>query len=403
MRRVADIAAIIALEVAAAVALLPWTTQPGVETTDFAIFYAAATIVREGGGHALYHAETQEPVLRSILGAGARDLFLHPPFEAAALVPLTYLRVGRAYAVWTLCNLALLGVLPFLFAESISFVAPRPYLGLVEFVFAPVSVALALGQDSVVVLFAISAAYVLCTKKREFAGGLVLSLATVKFQYVLTLVFFLLLARRFRMVKGFMLGSALLALGSLLVTGPAGLVEYFRFVNQFNAHDGYGSLHPALMLNLRGFLAGMGWITHARLYSTLASVAFLALGIVCSQWARTRQNDGLMFSLFVAIAVTASPYTYFQDASILLLPIFLAMDAVLSGHIAGGRGKLLACCCVMMFLWPVILEALGGGHWYDSHIYWMFPLIVLFIILLAAELRPTRAPQLESSALPTSA
>jgi hypothetical protein len=398
MRRMATIAAILAVEVAAAVAIPPWHKP---EITDFTNFYAAATIVRQGHGHELYRAETQEPVLKS-LGGRTLDLFLHPPFEAAALVPLTFLGFERAYAVWTLFNLALLGLLPFLFAGGISFVARRPYLGLVGFAFTPVAVGLALGQDSILVLFVISAAYVLCARKRAFAGGLVLALATVKFQYVLTLVLFLLLTRRLRVVQGFVLGAAALTLASLLVTGPAGLVEYFRFVHQFNVHDGYGSLRPALMVNLRGLLAGMGWRTHARLYSTLASLLFVAFGVVCSRWARMLQNDGLIFSLFVAIALVASPYAYFQDATTLLLPVFLVMDAVLSGGIAGVRAKALAGCCAMMFLWPLILEAFGGGHWYDSHIYLMFPLIVIFIGLMAVEVIRSKAG-LASSVGPASA
>jgi calcineurin-like phosphoesterase len=47
-----------------------------------------ATIVREGHGRTLYQAETQQLALQSILGRRVAEYYLHPPFEAAALVPL---------------------------------------------------------------------------------------------------------------------------------------------------------------------------------------------------------------------------------------------------------------------------------------------------------------------------
>jgi hypothetical protein len=58
-------------------------------------------------------------------------------------------------------NVALLGLLPLLFAECFSFVARRPYLGLLGFVFPPVIAGLTFGQDSILILFFIGAAYLL--------------------------------------------------------------------------------------------------------------------------------------------------------------------------------------------------------------------------------------------------
>jgi hypothetical protein len=74
--------------------------------------------------------------------------------------------------VWTLVNVALLGLLPLLFAECISFVARRPYLGLPGFAFSPVIAGLTLGQDSILILFFISAAYLLGRQKAGVRGRL---------------------------------------------------------------------------------------------------------------------------------------------------------------------------------------------------------------------------------------
>jgi hypothetical protein len=386
MRRAVILAGAVVIEIVMATVLVPSTNHARIETTDFLNFYVGATIVREGHGHTLYRAETQQQVLQSILGRRVTEYYLHPPFEAAALVPFTYLRIERAFVVWTLVNTALLALLPLLFTGCISFVARRPYLGLLGFAFPPVLASLTLGQDSILVLFFISAAYLLAVKKCDFVAGLVLALATVKFQIVLILALLLLVSRKFRLIGGFIAGCVFLALVSILVTGGAGIIEYFRFVHWFDLHNGFGNVNPASMMNWRGLLAGIGWEEHQRLYAAVGSVILIALGIVSSEWIRVTKNGELGFSLYLAIALAASPYNYFQDASILFLSVFLVMDLVVRGRIIGMRSKLAASCCVLMFVWPIVLLIFGGHYFWNSRIYLVFPVIVCFIAVLAAEL-----------------
>jgi hypothetical protein len=245
---------------------------------------------------------------------------------------------------------------------------------------------LTLGQDSILMLFLICAAYALSAKKRDFLAGLVLALATVKFQIVLILALLLLVSRKYRLIGGFVAGCAFLALASVLVTGGPEIIEYFRFVHQVDLHNGYGNVNPASMMNWRGLLAGIGWQDHLRIYSTIGSVILITLGIVASRWIRSTENQELGFSLYLAIALAASPYNYFQDAAILLLPIALVMDRAVTGRIIGIRARLLVLCSALMFVWPVVLLMFGGHYFWNSRIYLVFPVIVCFIALLAAEL-----------------
>jgi hypothetical protein len=383
-KRAVVLAGVAAIEIVMAVVLIPSTDHARIETTDFLNFYVGATIVREGQGRSLYQAETQQLVLKSILGHRVTEYYLHPPFEALAFLPLSYLRIERAFVIWTLLNTALLGTLPLLFAEYVSFISRKPYLGLLGFAFPPVIASLTLGQDSILVLFCISVAYLLGEKRRDFAAGLVLSLATVKFQIVLILALLLLFARKYRLVGGFVAGCAFLSLASVLVT--PGMIEYFRFVRRFDLHNGYGNVNPASMMNWRGLMAGIGWENHLRLLSAIGSAMLIALGIICSGWIRVTKNHDLGFSLYLAIALAASPYNYFQDAAILLLSIFLVMDLVVKRRFIGVRSKLAVSCCVLMFVWPVILLIFGGHYFWNSRIYLVFPVIVCFIAVLAAEL-----------------
>jgi hypothetical protein len=386
MRRAVILAGAIVIEIVMAIVLVPSTNHARIETTDFLNFYVGAKIVREGNGHTLYRAETQQRVLQSILGRRVTEYYLHPPFETAALVPFTYLRIERAFVVWTLVNTALLALLPLLFTGCVSFVDRRPYLGLLGFAFPPVLASLTLGQDSILVLFLVCAAYVLSLKKRDFLAGLVLAMATVKFQIVLILALLLLASRKFRLIGGFAAGCVFLALVSILITGGPGIIEYFRFVHWFDLHNGFGNVIPASMMNWRGLLAGIGWEEHQRLYAALGSVILIALGIVSSRWIRVTKNEELGFSLYLAIALAASPYNYFQDASILFLSIFLVMDLVVRGRIIGIRAKLAVSCSVLMFVCPIVLLIFGGHYFWNSRIYLVFPVIVCFIAVLATEL-----------------
>jgi|SRR5580704_18216389 hypothetical protein len=386
MQRAVIIGGVIVIEIVMAIVLVHSTDHSRIETTDFLNFYVGATLVREGNGHSLYQAEHQQRVLQSILGYPAAEYYLHPPFEAAALVPFSYLRIERAFVIWTLINAALLGSLPLLLSPCVSFVARRPYLGLLGFAFPPVLASLTLGQDSVLMLYFISASYLLGVKKHDFAAGLVLALATVKFQIVLILVLLLLVSRKYRLVGGFVAGCGFLALASALVTGGSGIIQYFRFVRWFDLHNGFGNINPASMMNWRGLLAGIGWEDNQRLYSAIGSMILIALGIISSRWIRATKNPELGFALYLAIALAASPYNYFQDATILLLSIFLVLDRVVKGQIIGNRATLIVVCSVLIFVWPVVLLIFGGHYFWNSRIYLVFPLILCFIAILAAEL-----------------
>jgi hypothetical protein len=392
MNKLIVISGVAVIEIVMAITLMPWIDRSHIRNTDFVNFYAAATIVRQGRGRDLYKGEIEAPIVESIVGRKVTGYFLHPPFEAAALVPLSYLPVERAFVVWTLLNSALLGLLPLILLGCVPFVARRPHLGLLGLLFPPALISLTLGQDSIIVLFVIAAAYLLCSKQLQFTGGLILALASIKFQFVLILALLLLSLRKFRLIAGLLLGCTFLTVISALVTGPRGLIEYSKYLRNFDLHDGYGNIHPELMVNLRGFLAAAMPLMNVRLYSTIGAVVFIGLGMMFSLRFHAQKTEALQFSLFAAISVVASPYTHFADATILLLPVFLAVDWCLSGRAIKVPEKLLAVSCALLFVEPIMLMIVAGHYWWNSRIYLMFPVIVLFMGSLGMTLYLNREP-----------
>ncbi len=80
---------------------------------DFAIYYCAGTVVRQGLGHQLYDPAARFEVQQQF--ATAVPLFrgplpwTHPPFEALFFVPFSYFPYLTAYALWNVLNLVLVG------------------------------------------------------------------------------------------------------------------------------------------------------------------------------------------------------------------------------------------------------------------------------------------------------
>jgi hypothetical protein len=196
----------VVLQIAIALVLIPLTDRARVLPTDFVNFYMGASIVARGQGAELYQRETQDASYQRLLHQESHRYFLHPAYEAAALSPLTHLRLEQAFVLWTLINIAFLSFLPLILIKCAPLVRAKPYLGMFSFCLFPCLTALTLGQDSIVLLFVISLTYLLLSRNRDLAAGFLLSLATIKFQYVLILLPLLLLSRRFRLGVGFALG-----------------------------------------------------------------------------------------------------------------------------------------------------------------------------------------------------
>jgi alpha-1,2-mannosyltransferase len=386
MRTAIIVVGVAIIEIATAATLAPRSHPDRIRATDFVNFYMGATLVRQGDGGRLYQRPAQDAVSRSVLGYASGQYYLHPPFEAAMLAPLSRLNVERAFLVWSLVNVGLLGLLPLVLMPGISLADRRPYVGWAGFCFLPALTALTLGQDSILLLFIVSSSYLLMRKEKDVAAGLVLALAAIKFQYLVILAVLLLCSRKWRVCAGIGAGCAGLGLISILITGPRGLWQYFQFLGAFEAHAGYGALNPALMVSLRGFLTGIGVASHLPWYVMIGGAILLALGMVWARMAGSRANRALSFALCLSIALAAAPYAHFSDMTMLLLPVLLAMDYVAAVGMNTLTQKLIAFGCALMFLGPFLLLILGGHYWWNSRIYLVFPLVVLFIGALAAEL-----------------
>ena len=275
--------------------------------------------------------------------------------------------------------------------SSLPWVARRPYLLLLAFCFLPVLIALNLGQDSILLLFLFSACYGQIRKEKQFTAGLLIALAAVKFQYPVMLFVLLVCSRKFRLIAGMVAGGVTLAVASALVAGRRGMVEYFAFVHDFNVHNGYGGLNPLVMVNARGFLAGLGFPEHADGYGLLIGIILLAGAGNLASRKRQEKLTQLEFAFFVTVALLASPYAHFPDMTILVLPAILTIDSAWKRKL--HNPKLIAFCLAALFFVPYLLLSQGRHYWWESHVYLLFAIILMFGGCLAFEIIAVKKEQ----------
>jgi hypothetical protein len=76
----------------------------------------------------------------------------------------------------------------------------------------------------------------------------------------------------------------------------------------------------------------------------------------------------------VTVTLAASPYAHFPDMTVVLLPVLVALDYAR----ANQPRRLLTLTSLAVLILPWLLISAGSHHWWDSRVYWLFPVILLF-------------------------
>lgn len=287
---------------------------------DFRAFYAAGWMARSWQTATLYDYATQKLIQDVRIGPEQIALpFNHLSFESLLFVPFTFLSYQKAWLAYLAFNVLLL-------VMSVRLLSP--YLGNLAstyrwapaalcFTFLPVSAALMQGQDSILLLTLLTAAYVCLQKHRDFWAGILLGCALFKFQIALPIALLFLLWKQWKLIRGFALSSALVAAVSLLLIGWSGLKLYFQLIlntAQQSNQVAYGTHNLSSMPNLRGFAFGLGVPIWA------VAVASAAVIFAVSRWKPS-------FEISVVVAALVSYHFLIHDMSILLIPCLLALNA----------------------------------------------------------------------------
>jgi len=296
--------------------------------TDFRHFYAGAAIAGKGN---LYDVDQVQATQRKLFGGPIPSLSLltRLPFYYAFLSPLAALPFEVAQWVW-LGGMALaIGI----------FACLRSGLGRGRTAIAccwswPLLWSLPQGQDVALVLLLMGAGlWALYARKNWWLAGLLFSLCLIKFNLFLLcplLIMGKLGRRKWRLVAGFLAGSACLAVISFLVSGSGWPPQYLSHI--FNpvaspALEAMPNLH-GLMVNLHG----------GRVVEFLFS-----LGVIGMVWWVVRHRPfGVAAAATILGSLLVSQHAYIHDCGI-LIPALLTL-------IRPASGEMVRLCALLLLL-----------------------------------------------------
>jgi len=368
--------------------------------SDFAIFYTAGTILRQGLGQELYDPGTQFRVQRQFApDVGIRQgplPYNHPAFEALLYIRLSALPYFAAYLVWVAVSLGILFALPIVLGPYLPILRRAPpwlwWVGALAFF--PVFIVLLQGQDSILLLLLFALAYVSLKRNADLTAGCWLALGLFRFHLVLPLVLILALQRKGKAMVGFGLTASVLVVLSVALVGWKTTVSYPAYLWQLESHLAGGAIVPADMPNLRGLL---DTFLGARVSPIAMSALFLLLAVTCvlfasAKWklASASGTFDLAFSLAMVISVLVSYHAYAHDLSLLYLPVLLLANYLQSHARAWGwKDIALVGPPLLLFLSPLEMALQARGQ---------LNLLALVLLLWAGGLVREMARQ-ESTAL----
>jgi hypothetical protein len=296
--------------------------------SDFTAFYVGGTLLREGHTGDLYSQAIQQP-LHSALIAPDREAnlpFVNTPVAAALVLPATLLPLDAAYRLWSLLELGVLILAVVLAVRTVAWPDGTPQIWRVA---AGAAALAGMGTWTMFVqaqwtpLLALGLVLAYRAWKHGHmaigAAVLVVSAGIAKPHLALGLLAFLLGWRERRVILGALAGGAGLALASLALVGPAGVIGFVSILASSTTRWELATM--VSFIGVVGSLFGNGFTAHliGLVATLLACAAALWLGV------RVRRDPSRLDTALVGAAVlslVASPHAY-PDDLVMLAPVFV--------------------------------------------------------------------------------
>lgn len=324
---------------------------------DFRTQYTAGYMARTGHGAQLYDYEETRRIQNEKVSWSDKALpFIHLAYEALLYVPFSFFSYQTAYFLFLAVNFGLLAWAYSLMKPYLSNLAEIwQYLPVALFVcFLPVTMTLMEGQNSILLLVIIILSLLNLHRGNDFWAGILLGLASIKFQYVIPIALLLLVWRKWKFLGGIAISATAVVAISVWLTGVTGFGAYLhllgtmsaRFSSQTGMHLG---IRPELMPNLRGLIYAVSGGPSA--VATTVTI-FLSAGLLL--WTATRPPS---LSLAMLAALLVSYHQTFTDGTLLIVPVGLA--AAKSCRSAFLRSRYVLLICAVIVAVPAVLLLTG--------------------------------------------
>jgi hypothetical protein len=301
---------------------------------DFSAYYTGWSIARDGLGEQLYDFDLQARYQQQILSGRSFSQgllpYLNPPHATFPLIPLALLPLPIAFAVWTICQVALLvWLVRLLLRISREWAARERWLMLATVAaFPPLLFTFQLGAFSLLMLLCVLQFYWSLKQGRDQSAGLWLLLGTVKPQIILLPGLLLLAARRWRALATIMVGGAALVVVSGALLGWRSWVGFLNALRTTSTYFGIFGIVPTTMYNLKGTLTLMlgnqqGPLINQISLVALAAVAILTLLLWRSPWHPEEPVFELRVGLTILLGLLFNPHLHRQDGVVFIAPAIL--------------------------------------------------------------------------------
>ncbi len=288
---------------------LPGEIVAGDGQQDYAAFYGAAQFAFSGAAGNLYDPAT----FQRAIGAETTLLWLYPPPMLFMLAPFALLPYGGAKILWVLAALAC--------AFGIGRLASGTHSwGLMAAISPAAFATLFVGQMSAFFALLLTAGMLLA-EKRPILAGACFALLTVKPQYGLLVIPFLIVTQAWKAIAAAVTFSLLIILASALLFGLDMWRDFFESLltgvhaayYQSGGHPGRVTLSDAI--KAVGLAAPPAWA----LYTPLIAVAIAGLVILSK-----RASRPLLVAYALAASALVCPYLFVYDFFIYGAAILIA-------------------------------------------------------------------------------
>lgn len=302
-----------------------------VSKPDFMSLYTGAKLFWTNRS-ALYNLEQQRLIQESIDPSRGDWVlpFFYPPFFAAFLVPLAWLRFSAAFIVMTVINIVLLATTIELLVRRLQLNRQQTYwLVLTTLCNYGVHYGLLEGQTSFIALLLLTL-FMLTLRESGFASsGIWSGFLFFKPQLAGIPLLILLSNKKWHALEWAFLTLGLFALISLVGVGADGIKDYLALSAQAAAGDDYLRIEPEGMQNLRAltyFFFPAPWRDAVWWAGTVVLVTLIV--------ARSRASEkpnGIFFAEWITIAaalILVSPHLHSHDLTLLIIPFALVLKQV---------------------------------------------------------------------------
>lgn len=340
---------------------LPAEISAGDAQQDYAAFYGAARAALAGAGGNLYDPQ----VFQDAIGAETTLLWLYPPPMLFALAPFGLIPYGAAKLLWAA---AALGA-----AFAIGRLASGGGLPGVLTAVSPASfAALYVGQVSAVFALMLAAGLVMA-RKRPIIAGLCFALLTIKPQYGLLVIPFLIAMRAWRAMGAAVIFSIVMIGLSAFVFGAEMWRAFFEsLLNGVHASYYQSAGHPGrITLSDAVKAAGLPAPPAIVLYGPLFAAAVTGLFTIAR-----RAPLALVVAFTLAASALICPYLFVYDYF-----IFSAAILIVAGYTSALKTSF---AYVLMAVWFAPIVPFIGGAPVTPAILWPLSAAATGVIFMLA-------------------